>query len=146
MSDEATNVLRQALAATQSTDADQRKQGAMFLCVVMYSKGVPGFSRAQSFTNRRRCCCCLLSATSSNQCRSPHAGVIFIMVWYCQQVCLICAVAVCFTYQIEKRWTCPLFSPRPPSLTPSQQRKSSSTFVCYAYRASWSSSTSSPEI
>lgn len=27
MSDEATNVLRQALAATQSTDADQRKQG-----------------------------------------------------------------------------------------------------------------------
>lgn len=30
MSDEATNVLRQALAATQSTDADQRKQGVMF--------------------------------------------------------------------------------------------------------------------
>eukprot|EP00903_Cladosiphon_okamuranus_P009495 g9047.t1 len=31
MSDEATNVLRQALAATQSTDADQRKQAEAFL-------------------------------------------------------------------------------------------------------------------
>lgn len=29
MSDEATNVLRQALAATQSADAEQRKQGAI---------------------------------------------------------------------------------------------------------------------
>lgn len=45
MSDEATNVLRQALAATQSTDAAQRKQGVCFLrkyrwCFVLwYNRG-----------------------------------------------------------------------------------------------------------
>ena len=55
MSDEATNVLRQALAATQSTDADQRKQGAMLFCVC--HEEVCQASRAPKFTNRRYVCC-----------------------------------------------------------------------------------------
>lgn len=40
MSDEATNVLRQALAATQSADADQRKQGDLDAAMVSSSSSL----------------------------------------------------------------------------------------------------------